>query len=57
VPSQVMAEPEKLIPLHGGYRLLKSFQVAQLAYEVTVRRRRSPFGRYFATNSNVPTES
>jgi four helix bundle suffix protein len=32
-----MAEPEKLIPLHGGYRKLKSFQVAQLAYDVTVR--------------------
>jgi len=30
-------EPEKLIPLHGGYRKLKSFQVAQLAYDVTVR--------------------
>ena len=26
-----MPEPEKLIPLHGGYRKLKSFQVAQLA--------------------------
>lgn len=32
-----MAEPEKLIPPHGGYRKLKSFQVAQLAYDVTVR--------------------
>ncbi|MBA4147707.1 MAG: four helix bundle protein [Verrucomicrobia bacterium] len=32
-----MGEPEKLIPLHGGYRKLKSFQVAQLAYDVTVR--------------------
>src|SRR5579883_1480031 len=32
-----MAEQEKLIPLHGGYRRLKSFQVAQLAYDVTVR--------------------
>src|SRR2546426_2136626 len=32
-----MAEPAKLIPLHGGYRKLKSFQVAQLAYDVTVR--------------------
>lgn len=30
-------EPEKLIPPHGGYRKLKSFQVAQLAYDVTVR--------------------
>jgi four helix bundle suffix protein len=28
---------ENLIPLHGGYRKLKSFQVAQLAYDVTVR--------------------
>ena len=32
-----MTEPEKLIPLHGGYRKLKSFLVAQLAYDVTVR--------------------
>jgi four helix bundle suffix protein len=32
-----MVEPGKLIPLHGGYRKLKSFQVAQLAYDVTVR--------------------
>ena len=30
-------EPEKLIPPHGGYRKLKSFQVAQLVYDVTVR--------------------
>lgn len=26
-----------LIPSHGGYRNLKSFQVAQLVYDVTVR--------------------
>ncbi|MDO8542121.1 MAG: four helix bundle suffix domain-containing protein [Opitutaceae bacterium] len=26
-----------LIPQHGGYRHLKSFQVAQLAYDVTIR--------------------
>jgi four helix bundle suffix protein len=32
-----MNEPEKLIPVHGGYRKLKSFQVAQLVYDVTVR--------------------
>ena len=32
-----MREPDKLIPTHGGYRKLKSFQVAQLAYDVTVR--------------------
>jgi four helix bundle suffix protein len=28
---------DKLIPRHGGYRHLKSFQVAQLIYDVTVR--------------------
>jgi len=32
-----MDAPEKLIPKHGGYRHLKSFQVAQLVYDVTVR--------------------
>jgi four helix bundle suffix protein len=32
-----MDDSQKLIPLHGGYRKLKSFQVAQLAYDVTVR--------------------
>jgi len=30
-------EREPLIPKHGGYRKLKSFQVAQLVYDVTVR--------------------
>lgn len=28
---------ERLIPKHGGFRHLKSFQVAQLVYDVTVR--------------------
>jgi four helix bundle suffix protein len=32
-----MDEKESLIPLHGGYRKLKSFQVSQLVYDVTVR--------------------
>ena len=32
-----MGEPETLIPKHGGYRHLKTFQVAQLIYDVTVR--------------------
>lgn len=32
-----MPEAEKLIPKHGGYRKLKSFQIAQLVYDVTVR--------------------
>jgi four helix bundle suffix protein len=32
-----MTEQEHLIPKHGGYRKLKSFQLAQLVYDVTVR--------------------
>lgn len=32
-----MKADEPLIPKHGGYRKLKSFQVAQLIYDVTVR--------------------
>jgi len=32
-----MAEAEKLIPKHGGYRKLKSFQVARAVYDLTVR--------------------
>src|SRR4030043_409920 len=30
-------DKEPLIPKHGGYRKLKSFQIAQLVYDVTVR--------------------
>ena len=30
-------EQDGLIPKHGGYRKLKSFQIAQLVYDVTVR--------------------
>jgi hypothetical protein len=32
-----MTEPGALIPKHGGYRKLKSFQVAQSVYDVTER--------------------
>ncbi len=32
-----MPEREPLIPKHGGYRKLKSFQVAQLVFDITVR--------------------
>lgn len=32
-----MGADEPLIPKHGGYRNLKSFQVAQLVFDVTVR--------------------
>ena len=30
-------DKEPLIPAHGGYRKLKSFQVARLSYDLTVR--------------------
>ena len=32
-----MNDATKLIPSHGGYRKLKSFQLAQMAYDVTER--------------------
>jgi len=32
-----MTTNEPLLPKHGGYRRLKSFQVAQLIYDITVR--------------------
>src|SRR5271157_2087653 len=44
-----MPEPERIISPHGGYRKLKSFQVAQLAYDVTVRF----CDRYVARNSRT----
>ena len=33
----IMENQESLIPKHGGYRKLKTFQLAQLCYDVTVR--------------------
>ncbi len=36
-PPNQPKPPEPLIPKHGGYRKLKSFQLAQLVYDVTVR--------------------
>lgn len=35
--GQNIRADEPLIPRHGGYRKLKSFQIAQLVYDVTVR--------------------
>lgn len=35
LPQQAKPVTEPLIPRHGGYRNLKSFQVAQLVYDVT----------------------
>ena len=36
-PPKDQKPSEELIPKHGGYRKLKSFQIAQLCYDVTVR--------------------
>ena len=36
-PPRTSQPVEGLIPAHGGYRKLKSFQVAQLCFDVTVR--------------------
>src|SRR6478672_7832164 len=48
-----MAEPESLIPSHGGYRNLKSFQVAQLAYDVTVRFCNRYIGKHTRTHDQM----
>jgi four helix bundle suffix protein len=37
LPESRRREPESLIPVHGGYRNLRGFQIAQLAFDVTVR--------------------
>ena len=34
---KIQRTEESLLPVHGGYRHLKSFQIAQLAFDVTVR--------------------
>ena len=36
-PGRPLPKPEPLLQKHGGYRNLKSFQMAQLVYDVTVR--------------------
>ena len=37
MPKAPNSDSEPLIPKHGGYRKLKSFQIAQLVYDITVR--------------------
>jgi len=37
MPKVSESRAEALLPQHGGFRKLKSFQVAQLAYDVTLR--------------------
>lgn len=48
-----MPAPEPLIPPHGGYRQLKSFQIAQLAYDVTVRFADRYIGRRSRTHDQM----
>lgn len=48
-----MSGKEKLIPLHGGYRKLKSFQIAQLIYDVTVRFCEKYISRFSRTNDQM----
>jgi four helix bundle suffix protein len=45
---------EELIPKHGGYRNLKSFQIAQLAYDVTVRFCELYVDRFSRTQRGLP---
>ena len=42
-------QPETLLPVHGGYRHLKSFQIAQLAFDVYVHRLCSEIGSMLAS--------
>src|SRR6476646_2494926 len=44
---------EKLIPTHGGYRNLKSFQVAQLAYDLTVSFCNRYIGKHTRTHDQM----
>ena len=47
-----MNDNDPLIPRHGGYRALKSFQVAQLAYDLTVR-----FCNHYIDRRNIDRRS
>src|SRR5947207_14037270 len=47
------ADRAKLIPTHGGYRNLKSFQVAQLTYDVTVRFCNRYIGKHTRTHDQM----
>ncbi|MBV8967604.1 MAG: four helix bundle protein, partial [Verrucomicrobia bacterium] len=48
-----MNEPEKLIPPHGGYRRLKSYQLARLCYGVTVRFCKRYVSKFSGTNNQM----
>jgi four helix bundle suffix protein len=44
--------PDNLIPAHGGYRDLRSFQIAQLVYDLTVRFCENYVGRHRPTRTH-----
>ena len=48
-----MVDHEALIPKHGGYRKLKSFQVAQLVYDLTVRFCKRYVDRFSSTRDQM----
>jgi len=48
-----MLEDESLIPKHGGYRNLKSFQVSQLVYDITVRFCERYIDKFSRTNDQM----
>ena len=48
-----MVDREPLIPRHGGYRKLKSFQIAQLVYDLTVRFCRRYVDRFSRTRDQM----
>jgi hypothetical protein len=48
-----MGETEGVIPKHGGYRNLKSFQIAQLVFDVTVRFCERYIDRFYRTRSQA----
>jgi len=47
-----MAE-SKLIPKHGGYRKLKSFQIARLVYDLTVRFFDQYISKFYRTHDQM----
>ncbi len=49
------ASDATLLPPHGGYRKLKSFQVAQLVYDLTVRFCDRYIERRSRTHDQIPS--
>jgi hypothetical protein len=52
-----MTANESLIPKHGGYRKLKSFQVAQLIFDITARFCDRYIGKRSRTHDQLPAKA